>query len=343
MIDTYLESTRALFNLPQNPMIEVYEKQFEAYLRFLNSIHPEIKIPSVKIVHSLNRLSETFSFQNQDFIVHDQYLGQSFNKMNRILYFESSEESFAYLCKILGEENYLINNISKSIAYTIYYHTHKNEKTSQLPADFIRLKDIIVTIQESFVFLHEFSHAIVMKDRNQLKFAEELLLSDELGISLINTVKEFIKSKEVDPNKLEYFYEEVACDFLAVNFTYGIFHERQDINSSDIFKAITSAFLFLRTLYDLKNKVVGKEADIFTLFMKLRYNALRKYITRMFSQTGIDLDSLISVYQLWEEKFDMLVVSDLTNEFENKLVSILRNGPKMNDMKLARTLIGINH
>lgn len=343
MIDTFIKHTRASFNLEENELNKSYHKQFESFLQILSKIHPEVKIPKIKITYSLNRLSETFVFQNETYIIHDQYLGQSLNKMNRILYYEDQKESFAYLCKVLAEENYILNNIPKSIAYSLSYQVNSKAKAIDLPDEFKIKKNILINIQESFIFFHEYAHSVVSNDLNHLKHTEDFLSTDKSGILLIDLLKQTIKEQKLSKDKINFFYEEVACDFLAVNFTFAIFNRNFCIKATEIFTGITSAFLYLRTFYDLKNKAKNEEESIFTLFMKLRYNALRNYISIMYSNSDCDFDALLNVYELWEEKFEYNVMDKLDNELEQKLLNNLKDKINLNDINLAKRLIGLNN
>ena len=121
MIDQIIKVSRASFKIEPNEKMYRY---FNDLINIACNVHPEINRPILKVCFTLNRLCETLKFKNEQYIIYDQYLGQSFNKMNRILFHEDDNEAVAYLCKILSEEYYLLNNLEKAIPYNIYYQLH---------------------------------------------------------------------------------------------------------------------------------------------------------------------------------------------------------------------------
>lgn len=336
MIDQIIKASRASFKLEPNKSIYRY---FEYLADLVSRSHPGVEKPILKICYSLNRLCETFKFRNKNYIIYDQYLGQSFNKMNRILFYENDNEAFSYLCKILSEENYLVNNFDKALAYNVYYKLHSKAKAKNLPKDFIDKKNEFITIQESFVFFHEFAHSIVSTDPNPIKYAESFITSNSKH--LITTIQAHLKSNNEDPKKINYFFEEVACDFLATNFTYVFFKVSYPVKYANILEAISAGFLFLRTIYDIRSKAnnLFDDGNSFTFFMKLRYNALRSYFinNEIFSD---DSQNLIEIYELWEKKFDMNLILNLSIDFEEKLLEIFKRKDSPSNLNFVKELMG---
>lgn len=339
MIDQFIKTSRASFKKEAN--VSMY-RYFDDLMNIACNVHSDIIKPTLKICFSLNRTCETLKYQNTQYIIYDEYLGQSFNKMNRILFYEDNNEAIAYLCKILSEEFYLTNKLEKAIPYNVYYQLHSKAKVFDLPTEFIEKKSEIVSIQESFVFFHEFAHLVVSNDPKQVVFAENFIASNDTSNHIIDAIKIHLKEKNRKPSEIHSFYEETACDFLATNFTYTFFKNIHPVKHANILSSISAGFLFLRTLYDLKNKANNRydqDGNTYTLFMKLRYNVLRSYFS-IFTESD-STDDLIDIYEKWEEKFDMNLVLNLTDEFEKKLLNIFKNRKFGVEENIVSDLFGV--
>lgn len=340
MIEEILKNSRAQF--PNPPRKEIYF-YFQDLYKHLREIYPNLELPTVIIVHSLNKLCETFKYGNSNYIIYDQYLGQCFNKFNRLIFHEDELEVKAYLCKLLGEEYYLINDISNCIPYLVSYHVNSSANFTQLPHDFLLKKLELIMVQESFVLFHEFAHSLINQNPSLLSKPKTFLESTESAKIIMEIVKEKIALDKVD-SFLSHFHEEFACDLIAFELTYSFYSKKEKFISNHIVEGISLAFLYLRTLIDIKMKAIGEyktSSNVFNMFTKLRYNLLRRYyvVSTMFGEAIENPPQLIELYEKWEEKIDMEIVLFFTDEYRNKLKNILKKGSPPLTSELARKLL----
>ncbi|KRT14722.1 hypothetical protein ASU31_17615 [Pedobacter ginsenosidimutans] len=342
MIDEILENSRAQF--PNPPRKEIYF-YFPDLYEHLRKIYSSLELPTVIIVHSLNKLCETFKYGNSNYIIYDQYLGQCFNKFNRLIYYEEEREVKAYLCKLLGEEYYLINDINNCIPYLVSYHVNASANFTQLPQDFLVKKNDLIMVQESFVLFHEFAHSLVNQNPNLLAKSKTFLESTESSKIITDILKEKIALDKRD-SFLSHFYEEFACDLIALELTYSFYSKKEKFILNHIIEGISLAFLYLRTLIDIKMKATGEyeiSSNVFNLFTKFRYNLLRRYYleSALFGEAIENPPQLIELYEKWEEKIDMEIVVFFTDEYRDKLKNIVKKGGPPLTPELARKLLNL--
>lgn len=309
---------------------ESYYSYFQDLLNFANEIFPNCKIPKIKIVYSLNKVCETFNYKGETYIVYDKYLGQSFNKFNRLIYHENKDEARAYLCKLMGEEFYLNNDIENSICFLIYYHLNRHAIASDLPIEFIIKKTELILIQESFVFFHELTH-IIIKYYPELKHnIGKFLMDNENAKFIVNAVKELL-NKSPNQNEFDHFVEEVTCDFTAMELTYKFYKIVPELKNESVIEGISLAFLYLRTLFDLKIKATNSSIDVHNAVSKFRYNLIRSYFSNddLFTQDRDKAYILVEAYDNWEDKIDMLIVLFLDEDLKKTLNSIVKKKGKI--------------
>lgn len=319
MIDEILRTSRAYLKIAPNESQYLY---FDDLLSSAVNLFPNLQAPTIKIAYSLNKLCELFPYKGKSYLVYDQYLGQSFNKLNRIVYHEGKNEAQAYLSKLLGEEFYLNNEIEYSICFLINHHVNRSESSvMDLPLNFIEKKGKLVFIQESFVFYHELAHLIV-KNHPEIITKTTSFLNENEDVKLIVS---FIQEKLQESGEFDHFVEEVASDFTAMDLTFKFFKNLPEIESEVIIESISLAFLYLRTLYDLKTKAASKHTSKLGAISKLRYNLIRRYFStnELYKEDWDKAGILVDAYDNWEEMIDMVMVLYLNDELKEHLHSIL--------------------
>ena len=343
MPDQILKHSRATLKTPSNEQAYSY---FENLAEFISEAIPGIDLPIVKIVYSLNKDCETFKYKGQDYIIYDQYLGQAFNKFNRLIFHEDQEEAEAYLCKLLGEQYYLINDHESCLSHMIFHHLNKKAKAYDLPQEFILKKTQLILVQESFVFLHEVTHNIIAQKPNLTQRTKTFLESHDMAKLIMSTVK---KELENSPSigYVNHFIEELTCDIIAFENVFRYYIQNDFFSKKNIVDGIILAFLYLRTLMDIRDKATGEyhtSNNVFRLFSKLRYNLVRHYFE---SNELVLMDkelstTIVKSYELWEEKIDVPVVVFLTDELRVKLKKNLqRRDTDFNVVDMAKELVGI--
>lgn len=303
----------------------------------------DITDPEIHIVYSINKTCETFAFGNSNYIIYDQYLGQVFNKFNRIIFHENNQESKAYLCKLLSEEFYLTNQLTHCISHFIYYAANSKANASDLPENFMIEKQNLCTVQESFVFLHELSHTLISESSTYLSKAKEFYNTNEHAKILSKPLKNgFLEINDTDINHL---MEEFACDIFAIENIFSYHLEKYNMSAKLIVESILLAFLYLRTLLDLKLIANGKFMKIndkFHLFTKLRYNLIRAYCENTYRDILLKENyDPIDLYERWEKKIDMPVVLFLNKGLKPKLLRNIQKSKIRVNITMAQEFLKV--
>jgi predicted GTPase len=121
----------------------------------------------------------------------------------------------------------------------------------------------------------------------------------------------------------------MACDFTALELIYKFYTRIPEINNEFIIEGINLAFLYLRSLFDLKVKAtnsINKQNDV----SRFRYNLLKKYFieNQLFEPYKIKTSILVDAYDKWEEKIDMLMVLFLNEKLKKKLYNTIKKSKK---------------
>lgn len=342
MIDDIIANSRALLSSP--PRAEMYP-YFPDLIEHAQASFPDVKLPEVIIVYSLNKTCETFTYGTSQYIVYDQYLGQAFNKFNRLVYHEDLVESRAYLYKLIGEEYFLINQSRNSALYLLCHDINKKAKLSDLPPEFLDKKTQLIVVQEAFVLFHEIAHNLISANPDLLLRAITFLEQNRAARLAMSGVLDFDKGKGIID--LNHCHEELASDFLALEFTYTFFSkDKGSYSKGNIIEGICLAFLYMRTLLDMRLKANGtfsSSENPYHLFNRLRYNLMRGYwiSTELFKESKTDPMLLVETYEKWEEKIDMEVVGFLDEENREKLLKIFEGKGHLLTKSLAIKMLNL--
>lgn len=334
MIDKIIDTTRVKFPIEPKEIIYFY---FDDLISFSLKKYSLKEKPTLKLVYTLTKDCQIYQLDKK-YIIYDQYLGQVFNKLNRLIYCENQSETTSYLCKLLGEEHYQVNDIKNTINYLVYYHSNSKANLEDLPEEFLMKKIELITVQESFVLIHELGHILIEENPSLIDKTRNFIKND-LSSNLIfeTTIKTFLPNN--NQNAINHFLEELTCDFISLDLIHNYFIGKE-YNQENIFEGVTLAFLYLRTLGDLKQKArktYHKSNNVFDLFSKLRYNLMRYYIAENYKKA--DLTKIVEIYEIWEEKIDKEVVCCLDDELELKLNNLLSHNFKNYNDDLAKTLL----
>jgi hypothetical protein len=133
---------------------------------------------------------------------------------------------------------------------------------------------------------------------------------------------------------------------IAMELTYSYFRKDVNFNQNSIVEGISLAFLYLRTLIDIKLKASGKyetSENQYHLFTKLRYNLLRHYYTdsQLFDINNNTPSLLVDLYEKWEEKIEMEIVLFLDDEYRTKLYDIMKQNNIPMKKEIALEMLGI--
>lgn len=216
IIRNYLENSRKVTGKPNEHFTKIYNNIYNTLVRNSDSDLSKIEL---NITYSTNKTSELFSTENNEkHLIHDQYLGQVFNMLNR-LHFNSNEPKDAqyYSFKLLAEEFQLAGNQEVSLVCALAflkespkYNSYKNNKNFEDRLSYTLL-------QETFVIAHELGHYIFSsKNKSEIidLYKEHLvdLINDKnIDISEIN----FVDSYLTDRHNILYKGEGTYKDFLS--------------------------------------------------------------------------------------------------------------------------------
>lgn len=180
-VDKYLEATRVL---KKGPSLEEHYREY--YKSICTMINIGSELPELKVCYSINRTCEMIEFNNKEYLIYDQYLGQSLNMLNR-LYFNSKvkDEAKAYGYKFLAEKMYAMGRHKYSTIFAISHITLKEESSSYKTDIDIRKRAFYTYVQELFIMYHELAHWMLSKKEfsNLLNIKRDFLIESFDGIN----------------------------------------------------------------------------------------------------------------------------------------------------------------
>ncbi|MDK4808097.1 MAG: hypothetical protein OC190_16335 [Novosphingobium aromaticivorans] len=211
-------------------------------------------LPDLHVTYSTERTCETLELADGRVIIYDQYLGQTFNQLNRLhLNGRDPNDMTTYGCKLLAERLQLIGCLEQSLALAATYRIRQHEAVNGFREDRDLKQRLQWTlIQESFVVVHELFHNVLHRDRawradairdargdfytnRLLPQTQRALTGDEDAdycASLARQITLFLNSDAL--------VEECVCDTLAVPVIWLMYRGQCDVATirSAIFFAV---------------------------------------------------------------------------------------------------------
>ena len=280
----YLNSTRLL--LPEGAdesSKPTSQMMYEPAFRFISELSSALGM-DVKIAHVYTDSirSEAITCNGQYYIVHDQYLGQVMNMLNRIfIYGASRETKLTYFHKLASQLLSRYGFYEESIFAARRYRESKSMMDHQKKQESAgSLKHAIyTTVQELYILLHEHAHLIFKQSPELLEEltasviswieefgAKEAGVTEELLLKLMSEfgeddrafieedMKNFLESRKMSSDFCKQILtrrdliEEFCCDRLALTHLHLYLAHKQLCNPPDQVQAIICCFLHLRTL-----------------------------------------------------------------------------------------------
>jgi hypothetical protein len=178
MIENYLSASRRT-----KPTSKDILEHYKQYYRLLGLQLPlGSALPELTVVYSADRRCELVNISERSrYLVYDQYLGQSFNKLNRNQFARHSKDQLAksYGCKYLAEKLLLKDETVLATVLALLsvgFNSHVQENgdpyTEISSEDERRRLDYIVT-QELYVIAHEIGHFVFLANADADKKPEE--------------------------------------------------------------------------------------------------------------------------------------------------------------------------
>lgn len=177
MIDDYISASRRT----KPTTTGLVDRYNENYKLLALQLPFGMKLPELKVVYSADRRCELVNIGTEKkHLIYDQYLGQSFNKLNRNLVASHSRDqlSKAYACKYLAEKLLLKGETILATVLALLsvgFDSHVNEKgnpyTETTSADENK-RLYYVVVQELFVMAHEIGHLLYSINKGTKKNPE---------------------------------------------------------------------------------------------------------------------------------------------------------------------------
>lgn len=280
-VKDYLKATRFDLSLAAGTRLdETTNAIYMAPLRFLDQVFKVFGVvPIVEIVYTDACKSEAIVADEVASIVHDRYLGQVFQMMNRLFLYESSRETkIIYVNKLASQILSRYGFYHESIFAARCYASQRS-KMDVKAKSLGREKHARYTMfQEIIVLLHEYGHLLMRKSPLVLNEGRESVLewlkervdtdrepvNDKLksaGLRVnmtdedmagFESIKHSIKNASNCLNRHiaanEDLIEELVCDDFAINIASVYCKQEKLLDSHDAFVATVLCFLHLRTL-----------------------------------------------------------------------------------------------
>jgi hypothetical protein len=178
-VQRYLQASRGTRSLlrPQRALTEFYQIAFAGLARELSMVtRRDFKPPDLIVVYSMIAHAETLILDGRTSIVYDQYLGQIFNRLNR-LYFENAghDEVSAYMSKLWATRCLAAGRPRAGLGHAfIYAALAKHLRASGHDSDDQRRAYGMTG--EAFVLAHELVHVLYHSDEAAARLLESYCL-----------------------------------------------------------------------------------------------------------------------------------------------------------------------
>ncbi|MEY2334512.1 hypothetical protein [Acidithiobacillus ferrianus] len=160
MIEEYIRAARRT-KPPTEELIAEYQKHYECIKANVSSTGG---YPALFVTYSSERRCELVRLGDKLHLVYDQYLGQSFNRLNRIQFAKNRPDllSMAYACKFIAERLVTLNSIGLGAFFGLMSRQlEKNAYEKGDPFESLcenKLRYKMIAAQEMYVMAHELAH-----------------------------------------------------------------------------------------------------------------------------------------------------------------------------------------
>lgn len=288
IIDDYITATR--FIKGEAKLSFYYQSMYDSILSLIDMDN----LPRLVVCYSTDRRCEFLSFEDDEYIIYDQYLGQTFNMLNRI-YFNSSDkyDMVTYAYKILAEiyHSSAEEEISQ-ICYIAYYQNSDEHKTYKKDKNlYLRLQ--YTYYQEFFVIMHEVAHWYLSK-LDKAAFINEKRSWMLDYFSNIENID--------DPDEITSILEDI--DAVLEN----PFESYKSYVTPDMYKEIEKTFeLRKKDFFDWKLDLI-KTSDDFIEECLCDDIATFFFIKIMTSTHGIDIKTCLQIIYIGLQNLEILTI-----------------------------------
>jgi len=348
-LDEYILLTRTLSsNSP--PLEAMYAKYYKIILSIFGN---SPSLPKLKVIYSLQRSAEIIDLSGKEFLIYDQYLGQTFNMLNRILLNSTDTmDSEMYFFKLLSERFAVKgeNKIAQLLAYM--HHIMKGKYFSYKSDKDILQRAIFTYSQEVFIISHEIAHLLIENPQNYREFFSRISFSDDFNldnpshfIEIVNNMSNLFGLGPIDYKGLDLITSifknkltkelviECYCDTIATLVTILVLNVKQNMDINNVILGIVICLRHLRVIGVIndicsnlweKSKITSNDIHL-TMNYIPRTSNIRGLISSFknnFKQTVnyADIVELADHYEIMIEDPLMLSVSDKLKTLQRSLV-----------------------
>lgn len=297
-ISDYLSSTR--FMLPKAgegdaSNDELIYKPIREYVNLLSD-GLDLKV-DIHVVYSDALKSEAIAIDGQMCIIHDRYLGQALNMMNRLfIYGASKHTKTIYAHKLVSQIFSRYAFYEESVFAAQQYQNGRNEMDHQerQREDGSLIHGPYTHIQELYVILHEHAHHLFRTNRELLDDingdVKEWIIDYGQKERDIDVLRKAMSTDDISDDEKKYYeenlnkfiehgeiaakfcqeianrsdlVEEFCCDRLAILHMLPYLSRMKNFSNRDKIQAIILCFLHLRTIQLLEARCSFEEARDF--------------------------------------------------------------------------------
>ncbi len=185
MIERYLTASRRT-KKASDALLAEYQK---FYRLITSQTTPAGDHPTLFVTYSSDRKCELISIGAKHFLIYDQYLGQSFNRLNRIQYAThgAAALSQAFACKFIAERLLCLGLPAPAAFFALtssQFEEHARAKGNpfNVPPKIDSIRHGLTAAQELFVMAHELAHHRWLLDSKRLdtevsQYARDFIIS----------------------------------------------------------------------------------------------------------------------------------------------------------------------
>ena len=237
----------------------------------------ESEYPKLKICYSLNRTCQMVTIDETDYLIYDQYLGQSINHLMLLYYSKKTSETdiLRYFHKCSAEYYYVSGQVFLATINAVFYEVLQKDFDIHAHLDSINImcKAGDVMMQEMFVMLHELYHwKLARCDRKEALIEEkrkELLSKNPFAMypHVIYPVYEFFTPEQREQERDQWLnedsnIEEILCDEYALKRLIGIFAFVPDTTVAEASMLAMDCFVFLNIVQDDARYMSEEEYEV---------------------------------------------------------------------------------
>jgi hypothetical protein len=293
-IDYILESRRS--RQPDTDLAEMYRRMYGT----LKLLLPVATYPELIVSYSMKRGCENIKIRGTNYLIYDQYLGQSFARLNRILFAATDahqELVFSYAFKFLAEKHIAFGRLHRALTFAVSHRMLLEEVRKlgdpfTMPEEDERSRHSFTVCQEYFVLAHELSHAsfalagpldrsLIEEEYRKIRhWIEQSFFTDrnfddlmtdsqlEAAEVLRQRVEGLGGNESLRARYLEILdaskdglIREVLCDRLACDMAFRVLREVEGVEVLRIATAVALSFRYLRLFTHLENLAVALDQD----------------------------------------------------------------------------------